>query len=512
MSNLNDVINYGTAKFKVVKNLTSEDIKNIGCSNGNGIPIGTIVPYINNGNTPPSCFLFCDGSALSRETYGDLFNVIGTTYGDGDGSTTFNLPDLTNGVFLEGSNTAGVAKAAGVPNIEGSLQWAFQGHCGYTEIAPTTHTGAFDIDTTATPVVGSVAGNPGGNTAYPITFDASESNLIYGASDTVQPKSLTVRYIIKFVASTSESDASAATSASQARAAAQAAESYAGSAGIPVGTLFPFAGDVTTPPTGFLACDGSAVSRTMYPDLFAAIGTTYGPGDGSTTFNLPDEKFLKGIAVSVYGKDNSVMTFKLGASAPARSGSFYNVFKNTYGIADSQSATSGSGFNFPSSSDSVDSNVYTDLSDAASSDIHYIIKAYDGVIQTNAWIDISQYASDLSNKADRSLSNLNATGEARFAHVVVDSYYDSATGDWWREYADGWIEQGGEVATTDNQTVTVNLLKAMADDKYMVLTSRRYSLGGVYLPCVQTKTTTTVTILGYTAYSIWYVAGMGASV
>jgi microcystin-dependent protein len=41
-------------------------------------------------------------------------------------------------------------------------------------------------------------------------------------------------------------------------------------------------------PTGWLLCDASAVSRTTYADLFAIIGTTYGVGDGSTTFNLPD--------------------------------------------------------------------------------------------------------------------------------------------------------------------------------------------------------------------------------
>lgn len=44
----------------------------------------------------------------------------------------------------------------------------------------------------------------------------------------------------------------------------------------------------TTAPAGYLACDGSAVSRTTYPELFAAIGTTWGAGDGSTTFNLPN--------------------------------------------------------------------------------------------------------------------------------------------------------------------------------------------------------------------------------
>jgi microcystin-dependent protein len=52
----------------------------------------------------------------------------------------------------------------------------------------------------------------------------------------------------------------------------------------------------TTAPTGWLACDGSAVSRTTYAALFAAISTTYGVGDGSTTFNLPDCRgvFMRG--------------------------------------------------------------------------------------------------------------------------------------------------------------------------------------------------------------------------
>lgn len=55
---------------------------------------------------------------------------------------------------------------------------------------------------------------------------------------------------------------------------------------LPAGLVFDYAG--TTPPTGFLLCYGQAVSRTTYAKLFAAIGTTYGAGDGSTTFNLPD--------------------------------------------------------------------------------------------------------------------------------------------------------------------------------------------------------------------------------
>lgn len=56
--------------------------------------------------------------------------------------------------------------------------------------------------------------------------------------------------------------------------------------GVPAGAMFPFAG--TAAPTGYLLCDGSAVSRSTYAALFTAIGTVWGAGDGTTTFNLPD--------------------------------------------------------------------------------------------------------------------------------------------------------------------------------------------------------------------------------
>lgn len=54
----------------------------------------------------------------------------------------------------------------------------------------------------------------------------------------------------------------------------------------PAGIIMPFAG--TAAPEGYLMCDGAAVSRTTYATLFAVIGTTFGTGDGSTTFNVPD--------------------------------------------------------------------------------------------------------------------------------------------------------------------------------------------------------------------------------
>ncbi len=65
-----------------------------------------------------------------------------------------------------------------------------------------------------------------------------------------------------------------------------------------VGTVVGFGGETGEyPPTGWLLCDGNAVSRTTYEQLFEAIGTSSGEGDGKTTFNLPDYqgRFLRGV-------------------------------------------------------------------------------------------------------------------------------------------------------------------------------------------------------------------------
>ena len=75
-------------------------------SGGDSTPIGTMINFAGNGTLPDS-YLVCDGSAISRTTYAELFDVIGTTYGVGDGTTTFNLPDLTDATITKtfSSNT-----------------------------------------------------------------------------------------------------------------------------------------------------------------------------------------------------------------------------------------------------------------------------------------------------------------------------------------------------------------------------------------------------------------------
>lgn len=71
---------------------TAGDFNEIKTVVNNNTPVGLISMY--SGTTAPTGWLICDGSAISRTTYATLFGVIGTTYGSGDGSTTFNLPNL----------------------------------------------------------------------------------------------------------------------------------------------------------------------------------------------------------------------------------------------------------------------------------------------------------------------------------------------------------------------------------------------------------------------------------
>lgn len=74
-------------------------------------PAGIVIPFA--GNTAPQGYLLCDGSAVSRDTYSALFTAIGTVYGAGDGSTTFNVPDLSGRVVLGVSQSHALGTTGG---------------------------------------------------------------------------------------------------------------------------------------------------------------------------------------------------------------------------------------------------------------------------------------------------------------------------------------------------------------------------------------------------------------
>lgn len=117
------------------------------------------------------------------------------------------------------------------------------------------------------------------------------------------------------------------------------------------GFVMPFAG--LTAPKGWLICDGSAVSRTTYSNLYSVIGTTYGSGDGSTTFNLPDlrEATPKGTGLS--GKSSTHISTS-GLSLGAFTNDRMKQHQHTYKALSVQSiepmikyTSSGSAFYYP---------------------------------------------------------------------------------------------------------------------------------------------------------------------
>ena len=172
------LISDGTAVWKVKKI-------------GSEVPAGTVQMFA--GNTIPAGWLLCDGSAVSRTDYAKLFSAIGTTWGTGDGSTTFNLPNSI-GRFAEGAATSGSYKSAGLPNITGSLNANINSDASMDK--EFTGSGAIRAQH-ASHYVPSSSGVK--QTAFSgFNLDASLSSSVYGNSTTVQPASFTTRFIIKY--------------------------------------------------------------------------------------------------------------------------------------------------------------------------------------------------------------------------------------------------------------------------------------------------------------------------
>lgn len=147
------------------------------------IPTGTII--ISQSSDIPAGFLLCDGSELEINEYNDLYQVLGTTYGQTD-STTFCIPDLRDKtVWGSGTSTVlGETLDAGLPNIEG--HFTVSGGYGGHRDGAFYNWGSSDCNQ-----------NYGGSGAG-WGFDASKSNSIYGNSSTVQPPAVVTNFVIKY--------------------------------------------------------------------------------------------------------------------------------------------------------------------------------------------------------------------------------------------------------------------------------------------------------------------------
>jgi microcystin-dependent protein len=166
------------------------------------IPTATIVPW--SSSSVPTGYLECNGANVSRSTYAALFAVIGTTYGSGDGSSTFGLPDLQDRTPMGKSGTKAVASTGGANtvsttgNVGGSTANA---SITEAQLASHSHSGDRNYDRgTSNPnpsnprVTGTVnSGSTGSGSAHSHNMSANFSG---DATSVLQPY-ITVIYIIK---------------------------------------------------------------------------------------------------------------------------------------------------------------------------------------------------------------------------------------------------------------------------------------------------------------------------
>lgn len=154
------------------------------------LPTGSFIYY--GGIDVPDGYLLCNGANVSRTTYANLFSVIGTRYGEGDGVTTFTLPNL-DGRVLQGTNDTGEVGTyleAQLPNIIGS--YGIQGDIG--AMHPSAElSGAFDKGQSR---LNAIQGTTVGG-SFDLSIDASRCSSEYVNGATLQPSALKTLVCIK---------------------------------------------------------------------------------------------------------------------------------------------------------------------------------------------------------------------------------------------------------------------------------------------------------------------------
>lgn len=155
-----------------------------------GLPTGTIITW--SANDAPDGYLICNGAAISRTTYARLFNVIGTTWGEGDGNTTFNVPNFVDRI-PQGSGsrgTVGAYLAESLPNVKGTIEWLPPRNASSIPEG----TGAFStVDLGAVALGGQVLSK-----GAEADFNASRSSSTYKDDAPIQQDATVVNFCIKY--------------------------------------------------------------------------------------------------------------------------------------------------------------------------------------------------------------------------------------------------------------------------------------------------------------------------
>lgn len=317
------------------------------------IPAGAVVEH--GSNTIPDDHLLCDGSAVSRTTYAALFAVTDEDFGPGDGSTTFNLPDL-RGRHVIGTGSTSFATSGGAANhihagashghtvtqpashsthtvtqpahaalshsgaalgshsmshsgfsVSGHTVTQSSGHGTHSSDGSHSHnshtTGTADDGSTQV-LKGPITHSPGGSHSHN-SHSAHSGASLNGHAETQANTHTPSHSVTQPNDHGSLAHAGAALDAHSAHSGAAlnsstSAATDSGEApylalryiirttlgGQPIGALYRIG--QATAPSGTLLAQGQLVSRSTYADLFAEIGESYGAGDGSTTFAVPD--------------------------------------------------------------------------------------------------------------------------------------------------------------------------------------------------------------------------------
>lgn len=148
---------------------------------------------------------------------------------------------------------------------------------------------------------------------------------------------------------------------------------------VPIGTMFDYGGSVA--PTNYLLCFGQAISRTTYADLFAVIGTTFGAGNGSTTFNVPDFRGRVSVGTDNMGGSaaNRVTTAGSGinGAAAGQSGGSQNtslitgnIPSHNHTFSDTSSSAGGHSHTFSDTTSSAGSHNHTFSDTTSSGGVH----------------------------------------------------------------------------------------------------------------------------------------------
>lgn len=175
-----------------VSGVTSAIQTQINAISATTVPSGQISMY--GGSSAPSGYLLCDGAAVSRTTYAALFTAISTTFGTGDGSTTFNVPDI-RGIFVRGAGTHGTLTNANGTAFSGTLGTQqndkMQGHAHSGNFPQVNGSHANDAGTGTLYGTGSTnsasIGNPSTDGANGTPRTGTETN----------PANISLTYIIK---------------------------------------------------------------------------------------------------------------------------------------------------------------------------------------------------------------------------------------------------------------------------------------------------------------------------